>query len=380
MEKELIKFIQELMRIPSQSGIDSEAEIVKLVFRKLKEFNFSPKMIGSKKHPSVICYLKKPKAEKTIWLQSHLDTVPAGDLSKWKYPPFLGIIKGNRMWGRGVADCKTGIAIFSYLAKDLFENPEFKGNIFLGFDADEESGNFIGIKEILKRAPKTDVCILGYQGRDEISIGGRGWLRLKLITLGKAAHTGSRNKKGINAIHKIQKAISEILDLPFLKKKEKFFEYGSSLNVSLIKGGEVINVVPNKCEALLDIRIIPSQEPKEILREINQKLKEIKKKDKEFKFKIQVLQSQKAFLTDSNYPFFKILREKAEEILKRKILFRTSGGGSAGNLISKKGIPILNGFGCNCGNIHAPNEWLDIGDLPKIFKIYEESLIEFSNL
>ena len=377
--KEIINFTRRLVQIPSQNGIDSEKEIAKFIFEKLKSFEFSPKIIGPKEHPSVICSLKKPKAKKIIWLESHLDTVSAGDLSKWKYPPFRGAIKGGKMYGRGVADSKIGIAIFSYLAKALFKNPEFKANLFLGFDADEHSGNFTGIRKILKYAPKnSDICILGYQGIDEISIGARGWLRLKLITFGKAAHTGSRSKKGINAIHKMQKAIGAVLDLPFLKQKEKFFEYETSLNVSLIKGGLAINIVPDRCEIFIDIRFTFSQKPKLIIKEITDKLKEIKKKDKDFKFKIQVLQSQKAFLTNSNEPFLKILKEKAEKILKREIPFRTSGAGSVGNLISKKGTPVLNGFGCDCGNIHTSNEWVDIRDLPKIFEIFEKTLTDFS--
>ena len=150
IKKEIINFTKKLVRIHSQGGIDSEKEIAKFIFEKLKNFGFSPKIIGPKKHPSVICFLKKPEAKKIIWLESHLDTVPAGDLSKWKYPPFRGVIKGGKMYGRGVADSKIGIAIFSYLAKDLFRNSEFKGNIFLSFSSDEERGNFTGMKEILK--------------------------------------------------------------------------------------------------------------------------------------------------------------------------------------------------------------------------------------
>jgi len=376
--KEIINFTKKLVQTPSQNGIDSEREVAKLIFKKLKSFGFSPKIIGSKEHPSIICFLKKAGAKKTIWLESCLDTVPAGDLSKWKFPPFFGKILGKRMYGRGAADSKMGISLFSYLAKSLYESPEFQGNIFLGFDADEQGGNFTGIKDISKKAPKADICILGYQGVEEISIGARGWLRFKLTTFGESAHTGARFTKGINAIHKMEKTINSFLKLPFLKQKEKFFEYGASLNISLIKGGEAINIVPDKCEALVDIRFLPFQNSRKILKEMAEKLNIIKKKDKDFDFKIEVLQAQNAFLTDSNHPFLKILKKKAKEILKRETPFRTSGAGSVGNLISKKGTPVLNGFGCNCGNIHAPNEWVEIEDLPKVFKIYEESLVEFS--
>ncbi|MBZ9572746.1 M20 family metallopeptidase [Patescibacteria group bacterium] len=378
ISQEIIKFTQQLVKIPSQNGIDPEKDIVKLIAKKLKSFGFSPKIIGPSKHPSVICFLKKPNAKKVIWLESCIDTVPIGDLKKWKYLPFKGVIKGNKMYGRGVADSKIAIVIFSYLARELWKNPEFKGNIFLGFDADEQSGNFTGFKQILKYAPKTDICILGYQGIKEISIGSRGWLRLKLTLFGKSAHTGIRYKKGVNAIHKMQKAIDALLNLSFLKQKEKFFEYGSSLNISLIKGGIAINVVPDKCEAIVDVRTLPSQKPKQILEEITQGLKEIKKKDKDFNFKIEVFQTQDAFLTNPDYPFLKVLKKEAQKILKREVPFVTSGGGSVGNLISEKDIPILNGFGCKCGNIHAPNEWINISDIPKVFKIYQETLIEFT--
>jgi len=375
--KKIIKFIQELVLISSQNEIDGEKEISKFIFGKLKNFGFSPKIIGPKEHPSVICFLKKPGAKKIIWLESHLDTVPAGDLLKWKFPPFKGVIKGNKMYGRGVADSKIGMAIFSYLAKDLFQNPEFKGNIFLSFSADEESGNFTGIKEILKIAPKADICILGYQGR-EISIGARGWLRLKLITLGKQAHTGARYSKGINAIHKMQKAIEVILKLNFLKKKEKFFEYGPSLNISLIKGGLFMNIVPDKCEAIIDTRFLPSQKPKLIMKEIVESLRKIKKGDKNFKFKIEILQSENAFLTDHHHLFIKILQKKAEEILKRRISLVTEGKGSVGNIIVKKNTPIVNSLGVRCGSVHAPNEWINLSDIPKVFKIYREALIDFT--
>jgi acetylornithine deacetylase/succinyl-diaminopimelate desuccinylase family protein len=373
---EILNFLQKLVQIPSQNGIDPERKIANFVYRKLKVFKFSPKILGPPDHPSVICFLKKANAKKTIWLESHLDTVPAGNLKKWKFQPFKGEIKGNKIYGRGAADSKIGIAIFSYLARSLFYDPQFKGNIFLSFSSDEESGNFTGIKKILKIAPKANVCILGYQGK-EISIGARGFLRLKLTVFGKSAHTGSRYKKGINAIHKMQKAIEKLQKVKFLKGKEKFFEYGANLNFSLIEGGEAINIVPNKCEAAIDIRFLPSQSKGRILNEICKKLNEIKQKDKDFKFKIEILNYQEPFLTNPSHPFIKILKENAQRILKRKIKLTTSGAGNVGNLISKKKIPVIGGFGCEFGNAHSENEWLKISDIPKVFEIYRKSLIEF---
>jgi len=376
-QKEIVEFTKQLVSTPSQNGIDSEKDVAKLVFQELTDFGFEPQIIGPKDHPSVICEIKKSNSSKTIWLESCLDTVPAGDISKWEYPPFEGKIVGNKMFGRGVADSKIGIAIFCYLAKELVEDKNFRGSLFLGFDADEQSGNFTGIREIMKYAPKADVCILGYQGIDEISIGARGWLRLKLLTFGKSAHTGSRLKKGINAIHAIGKAIVAISSLDLGNKTEPFFEFGSSLNISQIEGGVAINIVPDKCEAKIDIRLLPSQSKDEILEKIKTELENLKNKNQYFDYSLEVLQFEQAFLSNPKNVFVKILQNKAKEILGKDIPLVASGQGSVGNVISKLNIPIINCFGVESDNAHAPNEWINIETIPLVFGIYKQSLIEY---
>ena len=380
MEKkysDIIKFTKKLVETPSQNGIDSEKKIADLVFKKLSSFGFLPKIIGGKKHPSVFCKIIKNPRGKTVWLESCLDTVPTGDIKKWKYPPLKATIKGLKMYGRGVADSKVGIAIFCYLVKELYGDPKFKGNIILGFDADEQSGEFTGMRDILKQKPKTDVCILGYQDIDEIHIGARGWLRLKIITRGKSAHTGSRSKEGNNAIHQMGDIIGELKKLNLGYKKEPFFNYGSGLNVSLIEGGVAINIVPDKCEAKIDIRFLPSQSKKEILDQINKALKRLKQKNPELSYKISVLQYQNAFLTNPKNEFVRLLQKTAQKKLKKKIPLVSSGAGSVGNVISGLGVPIINSFGFKNGNAHAPNEWVDISSIPKVFEIYKETILEF---
>ncbi|GAB4373427.1 MAG: hypothetical protein Kow00121_16660 [Elainellaceae cyanobacterium] len=152
--------------------------IATCVSEKLAALGFESHLIGDPEHPSVICHHQAATATKTIWLQSHLDTAPVGDRAQWQHDPFTGTIVGGRIYGRGVADSKgalaklsAGLALFIYLAKALRDLPQFNGSLFLGFDAQEESGNFSGIRKILYHAPKADVCILGYQSFEEIAIG-----------------------------------------------------------------------------------------------------------------------------------------------------------------------------------------------------------------
>jgi len=375
---DIIKFTKQLVETPSQNGIDSEKQVANLVFKKLVSFGFTPEMIGDKRHPSVFCEIKKNPKGKIIWLESCLDTVQVGDVSKWKYSPLKAIIKGSRMYGRGVADSKVGIAIFCYLAKELHDDPKFDGNIILGFDANEQSGEYSGIRDIIKHKKfKADVCILGYQSIDEISIGMRGWLRLKIVTQGKSAHTGSRSKKGNNAIHQMVEVIAALRKLNLEGKKEPFFEYGSAFNISLIKGGVSINIVPDECEIKIDIRFLPSQTKQEILDKISKALKELKKKNSNIHYKIEFLRCEPPFLTNPKDKFVKLLQKIAQDELKTKIPLTTSGAGSVGSVIAKFNIPIINSFGCKNGNVHALDEWIDITTLPKVFNIYKKTILEF---
>lgn len=376
--KEIIEFTKQLVETPSQSHIDSESAIANLVFEKLKSFGFNPEIVGPKEHPSVVCHIKKQNFSKTIWLESCLDTVVAGDSAKWEYPPFEAKIVGNKMYGRGTADAKVAIATFCYLAKELAKDKDFKASIFLGFDANEQSGEYSGIRDIIGiKKPEADICILGYQGIGEISIGMRGWLRLKVITRGEAAHTGSRIKRGNNAIHQMAEIITALRELNLEGKKEPFFEYGSNFNVSLIKGGTSINVVPDECEISIDIRFLPSQSKQGIIDKVEETLKELKNKNLDIHYKVEFLGCEPPFLTNPEDRFVKLLQKIAQDELKKKIPLVTSGQGSVGSVISQLGIPIVNAFGVESDNVHAPNEWINVDTIPQVFEIYKKAISEF---
>lgn len=352
--QEIVKFLQQLTSIPS---VESERSIATCVAQKLSSLGFAPHLIGDEEHPSVIGYYQAPDATKTIWLQAHLDTAPVGDRSYWEHDPFAGTIVGDRIYGRGVADSKAAIALFIYLAKALKDSPQFNGSLFLGFDAQEESGNFSGIREILHHAPKADVCILGYQSFDEIAIGARGWLRLKLTTYGKAAHTGSRSRRGENAVHALIHACSTLLKLELSGQTAPFFEFGSTFNIAQIQGGEAINVVPDQAEAFIDIRLLPSQQAQSIVQTIDQELRDLQQSLPNFQHALEVLQAEPAYLTDPHHAFVQILRRNAIEYAAslhnpatRDIALVANGAGSVGNVISRLGIPIINAYGCESGN------------------------------
>lgn len=96
-----------------------------------------------------------------------------------------------------------------------------------------------------------------------------------------------------------------------------------------------------------------------------------------------MLQSELAYLTDPHHPFVQILRKNAVQYSVasgneiQDLALVANGAGSVGNVIRRLGIPIINAYGCESGNVHAPNEWLNLKTLEPVFQTYWASLMEF---
>ena len=81
-EKEITSFLQELVRAPSQNGIDPERNIAALIYKRLKRFGLKPSLlVGEKNRPTILCYCNKSKG-RNLWLDAPLDTVAIGDKNK----------------------------------------------------------------------------------------------------------------------------------------------------------------------------------------------------------------------------------------------------------------------------------------------------------
>jgi len=370
-ERKIVKFLQELVSIPSQNGINAEKDIAWVVVKKLKEFGLKPKLVDNKERPSILCVLGKSSGKKLL-LNAHLDTVSVGDPKKWKHRPFSGKIMGNKLSGRGSADAKAAVAIFCYLAGALAKTQtRLGGQLILGFDSDEESGNFTGFKHLIKEIGRVDAALIGYPGINEIIIGSRGFLRLEITTFGKAAHTGSQSQKGVNAILKMNRIMTALSNLQLTHKKDHFFRFGPKLTISQISGGWAINIVPDECSINIDIRLVPGQTKEQVIEQIKKTLKF------EQDYKIDIFQYQPAFKTDPKERLVKILKRNAEKVLKRKIRLTASGAGGVGNLLGGIRVPTISGFGVEFGNAHGANEWLNIKTILPVAKIYLKTVVEF---
>lgn len=158
---------------------------------------------GTDKRNNLVAVLKGEDDKNGIMLAAHMDTVSVGDLSQWIDPPFSGLIKDGKIYGRGVGDDKSGIAITWFIMKALKEcgiTP--KKNILLGSYVDEEGGGGNGALGLSMKYPCDCYINLDSKGFEKQALGG-GCFNIQLRT--------TKNDKSIASIFDVYKGVDAIV-------------------------------------------------------------------------------------------------------------------------------------------------------------------------
>jgi excisionase family DNA binding protein len=320
-------------------------------------------------------------ADEGLLLDCPLDTVSIGDLDKWHFPPFDGVIKDGKMYGRGTADCKAGIVamIYTLLALKKFV-PEEKVRIELVFDGGEQNGKYKGMRLVLDKNLPIKAGIIGYAGEmNEIVIGGRGYHRYTFTFHGKSVHTGSRYKPGVNAISKAAKFITAVEKEKLPLSKDHYFSFGPRLSFSLINGGKAINIVPDECTLGLDIRTITSMDKLWVDTFIEGKLQQLRTEDTDFNVNLTYECGEEAYLVKEDEPIILSMASAIKSLTTKTLPLTASGPANIGNLFSEYHIPVIV-YGPKGENVHSYDEYVEIDSLPITADIYTNTILNYFNL
>ncbi len=193
-----------------------------------------------------------------ILFAPHLDTVSVAGMT---IPPFDAAIRDGRLWGRGASDTKGPMAAMLHALLDCREIlDDLTAEIWFAGLVGEEAGQF-GAKALADQE-HFDFVIAGEPTALQVVHAHKGSCWLHLETRGRAVHA-SRPEAGDNAIYKMAVAIDTLRHraAPLLSEKTDPLLGTSTLSVGTIRGGSKVNIVPDFCEAHVDIRTIPGVDP-----------------------------------------------------------------------------------------------------------------------
>ncbi|HWS49099.1 MAG TPA: M20/M25/M40 family metallo-hydrolase [Candidatus Methanoperedens sp.] len=345
------KLIKKLIEIKSLSSDPKECLKALKIIKEEIEDNKIPVSIKSNKGQPFLIAGNLDKA--SILFLSHMDVVPA------KNDGFELKIKNNKLFGRGVLDMKgplvASLNAFIKLWKD--DNK----NIIFAVTTDEEIGGFKGAAFLVENAFKNiKIAIIPDSSSEDLVLIQKAPFHIKVIAKGKSAH-GSKPWEGINAAENLLRCCKKIINNFKSSSHEE-----STATLSQFHSGEATNMLPDKAEAVIDIRIKQESEVKTIIKILDNSTKkfgcEWKKIDKPLFFEVE-----------KNNFFIKKWQQAYKAVHKKQVKFIVENGASDARFLWKElRIPVIV-TSIKGGGAHSKNEWADINSLNKL----TETIVKF---
>jgi succinyl-diaminopimelate desuccinylase len=370
---EAIELLAELVRAESVNPPGDIRRAAEVITRKARSFTRNVDIVSCDEAIPNVFITLNPGGRPQLLYNGHLDTVPVGDVKNWETGPFGAVIRENRMFGRGVADMKGGVAAMLLAAKALaVEGVPLRGSLVLSFVGDEETGGWKGAGYLMENGCYSpDMVVVGEITNDcGIAIAEKGTAVFILTTKGRTAH-GSTPWVGVNAIDKMVKILHRLqADLvPALRSRDAGFLPPASLNVGTIKGGVSFNVVADACEVVIDRRTLPGEPIEAVTREIEEVIDAVKRDDPEVEASLVLLGHAAPFETRPEETICRLARETMKE-LGRPADFVGYEQVCDGRFFSAKGIPtIMIGPG-TAKKAHTPDENLELDQYIDAIKVY----------
>ncbi|MDO9098503.1 MAG: M20/M25/M40 family metallo-hydrolase, partial [Candidatus Methanoperedens sp.] len=310
---------------------------------------------------------------------THLDVVPASQ--SWSVPPFECTVRDGRIFGRGVADSKGGVAaLFTVLSamKEHDIKPEYNLNIAL--TTDEEMGPYSGLCYLADLGKLRADYFLSMDGdSDDITIASNGNVDWQIDVFGKSYHSGS-SFLGVNAIEKsipvmnalmklkskVEKRRSKVPASMAISRKTGIETLMPVLNITIINAGVKQNIVPDRCTMKGDRRYIPEEKFEDVCKEMTAALSLVREKHPDIDFKMSCDNIYSPLLTDMNHPWVKEVKRVAGEVAGREV--RLAGAQGSLDVAYAAGVAGLPACCFGIGrrtesNAHADDENIRVEDL-----------------
>ncbi|MCO7225662.1 succinyl-diaminopimelate desuccinylase [Pleionea sp. CnH1-48] len=371
----LIRYIQELIRKPSITPNDGDC--IPWLAQRLQRLGFECQIFNLNGVTNLIA--KYGEGKPAIGFVGHTDVVPAGDESRWLYPPFSAQMHQGFIYGRGAADMKSGLACWLVaLEQFLQDNADFNGSLYFLVTSDEEGEAEYGTRAIVEHLKQQnvtlDACIVGeptasrFTG-DTIKVGRRGAISGKLTIEGKAGHVAYPHHI-INPVHIMGEVISALNQIQWDQGSQDF--PGTSLQITHVDSGDFVdNVSPHVCHIHFNIRYSHQWSEKSLNEVIVNTINPVADE-----YRISWDRPCFPYMTDANTQgsyLLPALEKSIFEVTGHHPALSTSGGTSDGRFVATLAGEVYE-IGVPNQTIHQFNERVSIADLIALRDIYLQLL------
>ncbi|MDI9391843.1 MAG: YgeY family selenium metabolism-linked hydrolase [Synergistota bacterium] len=376
-ESELVRICQEFVRIPSESG--NERQMASFVRDVMLSLGYDRAEIDS--CGNVTGTIDLGGDGPCLLFEAQMDHVDVADPFEWEFYPFGGILQSGRIYGRGATDQKGSLAAMICAASFLKEDrhPECAGRIAVSATVHQERIEGASSRFVCS-SHHPDLVVSGEASALKIERGQRGRAEIIVETLGKPAHSANP-EYGINAANHMVSLVS-VLSGSFRPVTDPFLGEGILELTRLVSYPETATgVVPSRCQAVFDRRVILGETRDGILSQIEEIIGEAGRSIPGLKASARISSSEErcytgvqikgehfvpAWLLEREHPFVKRCLEGLDSIGLPPIVADRPGFGTNGCYYGGvRKIPTV-AFGPSFQDLaHITDEYLEVDQLLK---------------
>ncbi len=331
-----------------------------------------------------------------LTFNGHLDTFPVGEESAWTVPPLGGSVRDGRLYGRGVADMKGGLACSMLAVAVLAERRDaWAGEVVLTLAGDEENMGSLGTGYLLEKIAhaKGDANICGDAGSPMVvHFGEKGLYWVEVEASGSPAH-GAHVHKGVNAIDRLRLVLDRLDRLEKLEPTapavvteairrakplaEKISGKGEAktlscvtVNIGTIRGGTSPNLVPEQASAAVDIRLPVGMTTAMLDAKLDKWIGPLPG------VSFRVIRRFEPSYTDPDHEIVRRVADAAAEVLGRRPAVNMRVGASDSRWYRMHGVPTVV-FGLTPYNMGGPDEHIMVDELRAVAKVHALAAFDF---
>jgi succinyl-diaminopimelate desuccinylase len=389
----MIAFLGELVRTPSVylPGVAgaNEERAARLVYDLLDAWGWAPLWEEvAPGRPNVIAELvgslPNSNGERDgaalLLFEGHTDVVTPGDRAAWRHDPFGAEVVDGRMYGRGTADMKGGVAAMLFAARAIqLAGAPFAGRIRLLVPVDEE-GLMLGVKALVARghADGAAGAIICEPEEREVCVAHKGSLRLRLLAYGRIAH-GAMPEEGVNALGGMVRLLARVLELERQVQAEtqphpllgKPYITPTVARAPLSGDASQINCLPDGCDAFLDIRSLPGMRHAALIERIRDLMDAVRAETPGLRFDLEIVDDRPSTEIAAAHPLVMAVAAAHERVYGARPAFGGVPGSTDGVILARdRGIPVVV-YGPGDKRIpHQPDEFVDLGEVVRAAQVY----------
>jgi acetylornithine deacetylase len=355
MEQDTIELLKDLVAIDSQNpslvpGAAGEGRIAGYVADWAKTAGLAAEIVeATPGRPSVLVRTNASSA-RSLLLCGHLDTVGTSEMKD----PFVPVIDGDRLYGRGAYDMKAGLAAALIACREAARRGL---GVTVAAVADEEHSS-LGVQEILRHV-RADAAIVTEPTELTVATAHRGFVWTEISVTGVAAH-GSRPHLGVDAIMKTGPVLTALDDLNERLRGREHPRLGRGfVHASIIGGGREESTIPDHCTLTIERRTLPGETVEDTERDIAELLDRCRAADPALRVSSRTTLARAPFEVPDDELIVQAVARAAATTAGQPAKLAGASYWADAAFIAGAGIPAVL-FGPDGDGAHAREEWVSL--------------------